>query len=104
MNKETSNKLNSDFIKEIVSTLERKNADYATDNDTLKNFKDAAKIAGITPQQGILFMIGIKTSRIGNLIAKSEDGKLPANEPILDSVLDCVGYTMLLRNALLDKE
>ena len=101
MDKNRGQALNDEFIKEIQDTLKRKNADYATDTDILKNFKDAASIAGITPQQGILFMIGIKVSRLGNLLSK--DGS-PVNEPILDSVLDCAGYTMLLRNALFDKE
>jgi len=88
-----------DIVDEISKEiLISKGKDYSNDNNRLKNFKEASVIANImsghnsriTETDSILFMIGNKISRIGNLKNKS-----PENETVLDSWIDLLNYVKL---------
>ncbi len=81
------------LVAQMRSVIISKSQDYATDTDTLSNFKDTAAICGLQPRQIVLTMIAIKVARLGVLLNK-EDG--PINEPIADSILDLANYAILL--------
>jgi hypothetical protein len=68
-----------------------KGADYANE-DALSNFKNAASIVGISPEQQCLSLIAVKVARLGNLFKGVE----PNNESIQDSIIDLYNYTALL--------
>jgi len=80
-----------ELSKLLKTILFKKGNDYANE-DRLSNFKDSAKIIGISPSKLALSMIAIKTSRLANLI----DSLDIQNESINDSILDLTNYSILL--------
>jgi hypothetical protein len=85
---ETFNKL-MDEIKELHN---RKNHDYASDDNPYSNFEFAAKIVEqfTNPvDQTFACMIGIKLARLGQLLGK---GKEPNNESVRDTMRDLTTY------------
>lgn len=76
----------------IVATNRAKRADYARDGHIFSNFVEAAGAAGITPEQGIEYMIGTKQAR---LVALRENGRTPQNESVVDTMLDRAVYCIL---------
>ena len=81
----------TDFTDTMRKMLTVKGDDYAGEEDRLANFRDAALIAGITPAQGVLYMMATKLVRIRTLQKRSA-----MNEPLSDSVLDVANYAVLL--------
>lgn len=81
-----------DLTKRMSDTMLKKGNDYANE-DRLSNFKLAAQIVGITPEQVVLTMIAIKAIRLGNLL---QPGKVPNFESIEDNLLDHANYSALL--------
>lgn len=87
---------------------DKKSHDYATDSDTLKNFKVTASILGglgfqvkgeeIKSSDVAMFFEVIKLCRRANL-----RGRQPDNESVLDSVEDNVNYTCLQYACLVDE-
>lgn len=73
--------------------LEAKGCDYAADADEFSNFKAVGALTGLSPQQIMLVMIGIKLMRLANLLG---NGKTPANEPVSDSAIDQANYVELM--------
>lgn len=72
--------------------LLKKMQDYA-DEDVLTVFKDVAAIAALNPEDVALVMIGVKVSRIGNLLGKTEVNF----ESLDDSINDLINYAFLLK-------
>jgi hypothetical protein len=60
---------------DALSTMRKKNADYAGDSDSMKNFQVSALVANVKMSQGILTRLTDKTTRIGNLILKDASVK-----------------------------
>ncbi len=92
------------FLEETRSILDRcmvilskKNHDYSEVTDAFANFKSSAELAGITPAQSLLTLLGMKMARLSQLIG---NGKQPMNEKIEDSLIDVINYTLLLRGVL----
>lgn len=84
---------------ELVSTLSRKNKDYAP-TDEFSNFRGAAELAGIGTWDAMLVQIGIKYTRLQGLA----DGlSSPEYESVRDTLLDLAGYSIIAA-AWLDKE
>lgn len=83
----------------MKTILESKGNDYATTTDVLQNFRVAAAICQITPEQQALSLISTKVARLGVLLSGVE----PKNEAIDDSVIDLANYTFLLHCLLVDK-
>jgi hypothetical protein len=74
---------------------EKKNQDYSVSSDAFSNFEQAAVIASwFNDPVAKVFatMIGIKLSRIANLLNK---GGTPNNESLDDSFLDNETYALL---------
>ena len=76
----------------IVNTNRRKRADYAQDGDIFSNFRQASFAAGVTPEQGIEYMIATKQAR---LMALRSNGRPPSNESVEDTMLDRAVYAII---------
>lgn len=86
-----------EIVEKAKSLLRGKGADYG---ERGKNFREAAVVASILRGKEIDAMdvaaclIGVKCSRYGNLTGGT--GKTPANEGVLDTVVDGINYFALL--------
>ena len=101
MTKKEQLQLFDNFAAKLRETLINKGEDYATEADVLSNFKTSSKMARITVLSVIIVEITKKVSRIVNL---SKKGKIAANEPLEDSILDLCGYAFLLLCAVTEKK
>ena len=72
---------------ERMRLLESKGSDYASDENALKAFNLAAGFAGVTTNQAIDVMIGIKLARIQSL-----RGKEAKHESVMDTYKDLQNY------------
>lgn len=87
-------------IEEARELVERKNKDYAGDNDFLANFRMSEKM-GITPSKGVLLRISDKFSRICQLVQKDPN---VTEETIHDTLIDLMNYSALMILCLKDEE
>lgn len=84
-----------DILKRIESIHQKKNEDYSAISDAFSNFTQASVISSwFKDETAKVFatMIGIKISRIANLMNK---GTAPNNESLDDSFLDLDTYCIL---------
>ena len=72
---------------ERMRLLESKGSDYAGEDNALKAFNLAADFAGVTTNQAIDVMIGIKLARIQSL-----RGKEAKHESVMDTYKDLQNY------------
>ena len=72
---------------ERMRLLESKGSDYASDVNALKAFNLAAGFAGVTTNQAIDVMIGIKLARVQSL-----RGKEAKHESVMDTYKDLQNY------------
>ena len=79
----------------IISLLTSKNGDYGKEDDVLSNFRACSRF-GIPVELGIMVRFSDKVSRIENFIK----GGKPNNESLDDSIIDAIGYLLILRYAL----
>ena len=97
MKRKTFNIIRDSVFKSCAETNAKKSSDYATE-DVLSNFKRLSGVAKImdldiqTPHGYALFMSVMKIDRINNL---TKSNKSATCEPIDDSFIDCVNYTIL---------
>lgn len=94
-------------VKEILSRIneihERKNHDYAQENDPFSNFKRAAVISEWfkDPVDKVFaVMMGIKLARLAELL----NGKIAKNESTDDSFLDLDTYSILWHSWFLHQQ
>ena len=78
-------------------TMRKKNADYAGDASSMRNFELTADIAGISMSKGILVRLMDKMTRIGNLMDRPAH---VADESIFDTIQDAINYSAILLHAL----
>lgn len=90
MNKQEQLQFARDKFNDILELLESKGDDYANE-DRLSNFKESACLLNTTAFKVCLNQIGIKISRIVNLI-----GKDARNESMEDSLQDLITYSLIL--------
>lgn len=79
-------------VNELATTLARKNSDYAP-TDEFSNFRLAAHLAGLKPWDAMLIQIGIKYSRLMNLV--SEGVGHSEYEGVRDTLMDLAGYAVI---------
>jgi hypothetical protein len=72
-------------------THDRKNQDYADDDNPYSNFEGAAKLTGLNVEQVFAVLIGIKVERLRQMIS----GKVPNYEKADDTLLDIANYSSL---------
>lgn len=89
----------SDTFDACLSIVERKNHDYAGDEDAFKNFRYST-LVGVPETRAILVRITDKLARVSNLLDKD-----PAvvNESVTDTLLDLINYTAILK-ALMEEQ
>jgi hypothetical protein len=80
--------------------VEKKNLDYAGDDDFLANFK-MSKMMGIKPSMGVLLRISDKFARLCQLVQGDPN---VADEKIRDTLLDLLNYSALMMLCLDDEE
>jgi hypothetical protein len=71
---------------------QKKNHDYAKDSNPYSNFEEAAIVAGCSVDTVFRVLIGIKLSRLNELLAS---GKTAQNESVQDSRMDLTMYCAL---------
>jgi hypothetical protein len=79
-----------ELIEEICELHQKKNSDYARDDDPLSNFR-ASEAFGIPAWQAVLIRMSDKWSRIQELTK----GKTPQNESLRDSLIDLAVYSLI---------
>lgn len=70
----------------------RKNHDYARDLNPYSNFEEAAEYAGVSVDQAIRVLMGVKVARLRELLSAD---KTPNNESIQDTKDDLALYTLI---------
>jgi len=100
MNRELQQKFFSDFTTKMAELIFKKGDDYATEADRLINFKRSSFILGEKPEKAALHQIANKIARLSELLG----GKIPKNESIEDSLLDCANYVILLAMIVQDSK
>lgn len=79
-------------VNELATTLARKNSDYAP-TDEFSNFRMAGELAGLQAWDAILIQIGIKYTRLMNLVS---DGVGHSEyEGVRDTLMDLAGYAVI---------
>ena len=78
------------LLKQIGELHDRKNADYATNQDPFSNFKECERF-NVPAWKGCLVRMSDKWARICNL-TKGEEAK---NEPLEDSFMDMAVYSLI---------
>ena len=86
-----------ELFHDALETMKKKNADYAGDASSMKNFILSAQITNIKMSQGILNRLCDKVTRIGNLIGKEGAVK---EESIFDTIQDLINYAAILHYGL----
>jgi len=92
-----------DFLDQVLTTMEAKNADYcgqAQPADPLANLRLSETIGLCDTKTAILSRLLDKVQRLVNLTT-GHDPKVA--ESAEDTLQDLVGYTILLRTALLEE-
>ena len=83
------------FHVEGFEIQEVKAQDYAGKENPLRNFEDAARLAGITTEQGLMVRMGDKIARTRQLIETgSYNGKV--GESLRDTLMDLANYAGIL--------
>ena len=85
------------LFREALETMKKKNADYAGDPTSMRNFELSADVAGIPMSKGVLVRLMDKMTRIGNLMDRV--GRV-ADESIFDTIQDAINYSAILLHAL----
>lgn len=88
--------MNASYIEaaalEALRVMKNKNEDYAPTTE-FSNFEKAAEFAGVTVDEAISVMIGIKMTRAEALA----DGREVNNEALDDTLMDWQNYINILR-------
>ena len=92
-------KLNDTFS-ECYLLAEKKNSDYADNDNPFKNFEMSTQV-GVTPPRAILVRISDKLSRVSNLLDKPAS---VADESISDTLNDIINYTAILKVYLNERQ
>ncbi len=84
---------------EALRLAKTKNADYASKEDGLKNFRGSV-VVNMPMDKAVLVRILDKITRIGNLLDRPNVVK---NETINDSILDAINYLAILKAIVEEK-
>ena len=89
-------------IDEMYNTTEKKNSDYAGNEDAFKNFLCIEELTGkkIKAEEGILVRMTDKINRVANLLYKEN---AVVDEKVGDTLLDLAVYSIILKIYLSNK-
>lgn len=83
-----------DNYNEAMQIIEKKNGDYADDEDPFQNFKFIERSGFLATEEGIAVRMTDKLQRILNLIQK--DSREVEDERIDDTLLDLMNYANIM--------
>lgn len=86
------------LLEKMKSIHDKKNSDYANDQDPYSNFSFAAHFAQVPVYKVYLVLLGVKAARLHELLGK---GKTPQNESTDDTLLDFPTYSALMSSNLM---
>ena len=89
-------KIFEETFKKCLSTMKKKNHDYAGEVDALNNFKLVEYLGIATTPQGILVRLCDKFSRLANVY----EGGAEVDEATEDTIEDAINYLVILKAAL----
>lgn len=81
------------ILGQCKAVMSAKKNDYAENNNRYSNFEESSKIAGISPEQSIIVLMGVKLARLRQLTVNNKEVK---NESMDDSILDLINYALIL--------
>lgn len=93
MTQEKFNEIANDMLERCKKVLYSKNKEYATE-DALHNFKVAAKLEGITPEQALAGMMAKHTVSVYDMIKSAE---YYSDDVWDEKIGDSINYLILLR-------
>lgn len=88
----TNNERLNELVRRLMILHNRKNHDYARDLNPYSNFEEAAEYAGVSVDQAIRVLMGVKVARLRELLSAD---KTPNNESIQDTKDDLALYTLI---------
>lgn len=100
MNRQDYNEMRDEVIETIFELNTKKGADYAGDEDALGNFKDAARMLGISPEQVWAVYAHKHISAIMSFCQKGQ----VESEPIEGRIHDVMVYCVLLLGLIEDRK
>ena len=89
-------KLLEERINMTRKVLASKNAEYASDDDKLHNFKRAAAMLNCTPERALVGMKAKHDVSILDIVDKLSKGELPSKEVLEEKIGDSINYLILL--------
>ena len=102
MDSKTFNELVDYRCAEIERVLAKKADEYAR-GDRLSNFKKAAEIQGIRPEQACVNFMMKHIVSIMDLVHDLDDGKSPAESMLDEKIGDAINYLILLDGLFRDR-
>lgn len=97
-------KLAEELFNECIATLKSKGADYASNTDSLANFKRNAERLGMTKYQVWLLYFTKHVDAIINSIKRDPTSPQVESEPLRGRILDDINYLVLLHCLLEEDE
>lgn len=88
----------ADFYVKAVETVRKKNADYAGEEDPLKNFRLCEDMNFCSMEEGIFVRLLDKISRISTLLSKCNPDV--ADETLMDTIQDAANYLAILNTVV----
>lgn len=79
---------------DCIAIVEKKNSDYAKQDDALSNFRNAS-LVGVTPERAILVRVADKLARISNILDKNSISV--KDETVEDTLNDIINYLAILK-------
>ena len=97
-------KVIDDQVKHIWSSMAAKNAEYATDEDKLYNFKRTAEIKRCTPESALWGMLLKHYVSVQDIVEAVERGEQPPKMSIIaEKIGDLINYLILLKALLIER-
>jgi hypothetical protein len=94
------NKISEYIFGNCLNVLTQKNKEYASDEDKLANFKEAAALKDETPEKALWGMWVKHIISIKKIIRDIDMGILPTEKIFLEKVTDNINYSVLLAGLL----
>ena len=87
--------LHGEMCAKALTLMRGKNRDYAGAEDGLKNYTQAAQIAGISVTQVLVSRMADKMARLGNVALNGN----VTEETVEDTLLDLINFSVLIQAA-----
>lgn len=103
MDKQDFDNIVSNVIDNIHETLQKKNKEYATDNDVFSNFNEAAKMMGWQNTTACIGMANKHIVSVYDMVKKIEKGILPSVDFVNEKIGDSINYLILLKAMIFEQ-